>query len=184
MFQIYLKIKKSLPRNRISTRAGTSLVEMIIYIALLVLVASVIVQMLVAIGGVYRNIKLTRELEVSGTVAMDSMLREIRNASAVMTGGSALGISPGVLAVTGKDQDLNMYVITFSTESGALKISKNGAASAALTSSSVTVNHLLFTRVTSANSEGVRIELEVSGTSGEASKSEKFYGFTVLRGSY
>ena len=163
---------------------GITLVETIIYMALLILVMGVIVQVLVSIGGVYRNIKLTRELESSGTIAMESMLREIRNASNVVLNESSFGTSPGVLTVAGVDEDLNPYKIAFSVASGALQISKNGETPTALTSSSGAVSYLLFNHVATSTSEGVRIELEMSGTSTSTPKSERFYGFAVLRGSY
>ncbi len=178
MSATFLTIKKPI-NNR-----GITLVETILYMVLLTLVMSVIVQMLIAIGGIYRSIKLTRELESSGTIAMESMLREIRNASSVVVNESVLEVDPGVLTIAGIDEDLDPYSITFNISAGAIQISKNGGAPAALTSSSGVASYLLFTRVTNANSEGVKIELEMSGTSGPTSKSEWFYGFAVLRGSY
>lgn len=178
MSAIFLTIKKNFHSR------GTSLVEMILYLVLLTLVTGVIVQMLIAVGGVYRNIKLTREIESSGVIAMESMLREIRNSSSVVSGESFLGTSPGIITVSGTDESLNSYKIAFSVSSGALQISKNSETPVAITSSGSIVSYLLFTHVINANSEGVRIELEVSGTVGSVSKSEKFYGFTVLRGSY
>lgn len=177
MSATFLTIKKN--RNR-----GTSLVEMVLYIVLLTLVTGIIVQMLVAMGGVYRNIKLTRELESSGTIAMEQMLREIRNSSSVVVGGSVLGASPGTLVISGTDESQNSYQVAFSVESGTLQISKNGETPTALTSSPVSVSYLMFNRVANTNSEGVRVELEVSGNAGSVSKSQKFYGFAVLRGSY
>lgn len=177
MSATFLTIKNN--KNR-----GTSLVEMVLYIVLLTLVTGIIIQMLVAVGGVYRNIKLTRELESSGTIAMERMLREIRNASGVDVGSSSIGTSPGVLAISGVDESSNSYNIKFNISSGVLQISKNSETPVALTSSPTTISYLLFNHITNTNSEGVRIELEVFGTVGSVSKTEKFYGFAVLRGSY
>jgi Tfp pilus assembly protein PilW len=176
MSATFFKIKKR--------EAGTTLVEMVIYLGLLVLVVGIIIEMLIASSGVYRNLKLSRDLESSGTIAMESVLREIRNASGVRTGDSILGSSPGALYLSGTDEDSNPYDIAFTVDSGALKISKNGETPVSLTSFPVSVNYLLFTRLTSVNSEAVRVELELSGSAGGISKSEHFYGFAVLRGSY
>lgn len=177
MSATFLTIKKS-------GKAGFSLVETILYMALLVLVMGVIVQMIIAIGGVYRNIKLTRELESSGAIAMENMLREIRNASSVLVNESVLGVNPGTLTVSGTDENLNSYKTTFSFSAGKILVSKNGDTPVALTSSSGSISYLLFTHITNDNSEGVRVEMEVSGSSGSVSTSERFYGFAVLRGSY
>ena len=184
MSAIFLAIKKLFYKRGPSTQTGVSLVEMILYVVLLVIVMSVIVQSLVAVGRVYRSIMLTRELESSGTIAMEQMLREIRNASSLVLGESVIGTSPGAIAVSGVDESLNPYETKFDLVSGVLQISKNSETPASITSSPVSVSYLLFTRVATSTSEGVRIELEVSGTAGSISKSERFYGFTVLRGSY
>lgn len=163
---------------------GTSLVEVILYVVLLTLVTGIIIQMLIAVGGVYKNIKLTRELESSGAISMERMLREIRNSSSVVVSESTLGATPGILVVSGIDEDSNFYQIKFNVASEALQISKDSEAPTALTSSPISVSRLIFSHITNTNSQGVRVELEVSGTVGVVSKSEKFYGFAVLRGSY
>ena len=158
--------------------------ETILYMVILTFVMGVIVQMLISIGGMYRGIKVTRELESSGTIAMERMLREIRNASSVITGESFLGTNPGVLTITGIDENLNPYKIKFSVSLGVLQIAKDSEDPVALTSSSGIVSYLLFTHVATSTSEAIRIEMEVSGNSGPVPKSEKFYGFAILRGSY
>lgn len=183
MSAIFLKTKKCLPREAKRSR-GITLIETILYIILLMIVTSVIVEMLIAIGGVYKNIKVTRELESSGTIVMESMLREIRNAAKVEIGSSILDTSPGVITLSGIDKDLNPYTVSFRVSSGAVVISRNGGPASALTSSSGQINWLVFTRVSSANSEGVRIELKLVGSTGKGTRSESFYGFTTLRGSY
>lgn len=178
MSATFLTIKKP-----VSGR-GFTLIETLLYMVLLALVMSVIVQILISIGGIYRNIKLTRELESSSTIAMENMLREIRNASSVVINDSVLGVNPGVLTIVGVDEDLNPYLITYRVSSGVIEVSKDGGAPEAITSSSGSVSYLSFTRVVNDNSEGVRIELEMSGILNSVSKSERFYGFSVLRGSY
>lgn len=158
--------------------------EMVLYIVLLVFVMSIIIQTLISMGEVYRNIKITRELEISGTIAMESMIREIRNASDINLGLSNFTLSPGTLVVSGIDEGSNPYEVAFNVSAGVLQISKNSETPVALTSSQVSVNYLLFSRLATSTSQGIRIELEVSNTAGSIPKSEKFYDFAVLRGSY
>jgi len=176
MSATFLKIKKN--------NGGITLVETILYMVVLIFVMGVIVQMLVTIGGIYRGIKITRELESSGTIVMERMLREIRNASSVIANESTIGTSLGILTVSGIGEDSNPYKISFNVSDGAIQISENGGPPTALTSSSGMTSYLLFKRITNDNSEGVKIELEMSDTSGSALRSERFYGFAVLRGSY
>lgn len=161
---------------------GFTLIETILYMILLFIVTGVIVQVIISIGGVYKRIKATREIESSGAVVMERVLREVRNASSVVASGSTFGSNPGAVTVSGIDEDLNNYNIAFTIDSGDILVSRDGSSPVALNSSSVDITYLLFTRVTSTNSEGVRIELEIADSLG--SKSERFYGFAVLRGSY
>lgn len=158
--------------------------ETILYMVILTFVMGVIVQMLISIGGMYREIKITRELESSGTIAMERMLREIRNASSVVVEESTLGTNPGRLTIAGISEDLNPYKVTFNVSSGIINVAKDSELPVAITSSSGSVSYLLFTRLATSTSQAVRIEMELSGTSGSTLKSERFYGFAIFRGSY
>lgn len=178
MSAIFLTTKKQ------KINRGISLIETILYMVILTLMINTVVQMFIAIGGIYRNIATTRELESSGTIVMENMLREIRNASSVNVSGSILGTSPGKLAVSGIDDGSNPYNVVFDVSSSTIRVSRDGGSPEALTSSSGSVSKLLFTRVQSDNSEAVRIELEMTGAVGSTTKTEKFYGFSSLRGSY
>ncbi|OHB15195.1 MAG: hypothetical protein A2431_03225 [Candidatus Zambryskibacteria bacterium RIFOXYC1_FULL_39_10] len=169
---------------KINNKRGITLIETILYMVILTFFMGIIVQMLVSIGTIYKEIKVTRELESSGTIAMERMLKEIRNASRVTTDESILETSPGKLTVSGVDENSEPYKISFEVLDNAVQISKNIEAPVALTSSSGAVSYLTFHRVTNDNSEGVRIVLEMSGSSGANQKTEIFYGFAVLRGSY
>lgn len=169
---------------KINKKRGITLIETILYMIILTFVMGIIVQMLVTIGTIYKDIKITRELESSGTIAMERMLKEIRNASSVTTNESVLETSPGRLTISGIDENSQPYKVSFDILDNIIRISKNNETPVALTSSSGAVSYLVFHKVTNDNSEGVRVELEMSGTSGTNQKTERFYGFGVLRGSY
>jgi len=163
---------------------GVTIMETILYMVILTFVMSVVVQMLISISGMYRTMKVTRELESSGTIAMERILREIRNASSVIVDESDFGINPGSLTISGADEDFNPYKIKFDVSSGILQITKDSEEPVALTSSSGVVSYLLFTHLATSTSEAIRVEMEMSENSDPVPKSEKFYGFAVLRGSY
>lgn len=170
--------------STIKKNKGVALIEVVFYLAVLTLFMGAVVKAFLAMGEVYKNIKAERELEISGTIAMENMLREIRGASSVALAQSFLGASPGSLALAGADENLNPYSVYFSADSGTIFVSKNGGAAVPLVPSDVQAARLVFYRAVNANSEGVRIELEMSSTASGTLKSEKFYGFAVLRGSY
>ena len=164
------------PISSTTKNKGITLIETILYVFILTLLMGVIVQLFIAIGGAYKNIKAARETEIAGTIAIDRVLREIRNASSVVVAQSSLGTNPGALTISGIDESLNDYTVSFAVSSGVLTASRDGGAAEALTPAGATVNFLVFNKLTNPNSEGVRVELEISN--------KKFYGFAALRGSY
>lgn len=178
MSQIFLITKKA------SSKRGVTLIEALFYVVVLTIASAVIVQMLLSMTATYKKIKVSRELESVGAIAMEAMLREVRNGTATVLGQSIFGASPGKLTVSGTDNGGNIYSTTFDVSNGALRISKNGGTPEELTSSIGKVERLIFKYLTNSNTEGIKIELTLRGTFGTVTKTENFYGFAVLRGSY
>lgn len=178
MLAIFSKIKN------IGKVRGVTLVEAVLYLTLLIFVLGVVINMLMTINGSYREIRLNREIEISGTITMESLLREIRNASSIDTGNSQFDINPSKITLVGIDEYSNSYTKTYDVLDGVFRVSKNGGAPETLTSSLGSINSFVLKRLATSTSEAVRIELEIIGTLGSLSKTEKFYGFAVLRGSY
>lgn len=163
---------------------GVTLVEAILYLTLFIVVLGVVINMLLAINSSYKEIRLNREIEISGTVTMESLLREIRNASSIDVSNSQFGVNPSKITLMGVDESSNAYTKTYDVLDGAFRVSKDGGTPEILTSSLGSVSSLVLKRLTTSASEAIKIELEITGTLGSLSKTEKFYGFAVLRGSY
>jgi hypothetical protein len=178
MSAIFSIIKKANPKK------GVTLIEALFYVVVLTIASAVIVQMLLSMTATYKKIKVSRELESVGAITMEAMLREIRNGSAVVVGQSTFDVSPGTLTISGTDDGGIMYSVKFDVSNGSLRIAKNGGTPEELTSTIGKVESLVFKYLTNSNTEGVRIELVLKGTFGTVVKTEKFYGFAVLRGSY
>ena len=174
---MFLIIKKNKQR-------GFSIIEALLYVVLLAIVTSVIVQMLISLSGVYKNIKLTRELESSGTIVMESILSEVRNASNVVLAESVFGVDLGTLTLSGIDPNDVAYELSFDVSSSTVRVAKDGATPIALSSMSATTSILTFTYVSNSHAQGVRVILQMSGVAGSSYQNKKFYGFAVLRGSY
>lgn len=177
MLQFFLKTKLR------SKQSGITLIETIIYAIILLLVLLVIIAVLGALTGSHRRAMVNRLVESSGAVAMEKIGREIRSAEAVNVGSSALGVNLGTLALSGLNAG-TPYEVIFNTAGGILQVSKDGGPAGNLTSSAVTVTKLLFERITNANSEGVRITLELEAQYGNEIKTLRLNNFIVLRGSY
>lgn len=163
---------------------GITMVETLIYIGIFVVALTVIIQMMFAVTKTHRLVKLRQSLEASGIISMERMLREIRNASSVDTVNSVLDSSPGRLTLSGTDANGNNYALEFSVASGAVGLSKNGGAAGALSAPGISVDSLVFRRITNNISEGVKVELSFSGADGTETKNLDLFGFAILRNSY
>ena len=65
-----------------------------------------------------------------------------------------------------------------------LEILKNGALFGNLLVQNISLNKLIFRRITTAHSEAVKIEIELQDTRSKTAKTESFYDTVVLRGGY
>ena len=175
MFKKLLKINKN---------KGASLVEMILYIFILSIILGIIAQMFVSLGGIYRNIRMNRELESSGYSIVNNLMREIKGASSVVINESIFATSTGKITLSGFDENDIAYSIIFNKIENTVKISKNNEAFVSITPNSVSVDSLIFNYLSGTNSDAVKFELSISAVSKNITKSKKFYGFGVLRGSY
>ncbi|MEK7117927.1 MAG: hypothetical protein AAB861_04120 [Patescibacteria group bacterium] len=163
---------------------GLTIVETLIYIGIFVIALTVIVQMMFSLTKTHRLVKLKQSLEASGTISMERMLREIRNATSIDMVNSALGSSPGKLVLTGTDENGNNYTLEFSIANGAIMLSKNGASAGPLTTPGISATSLVFRNISNSVSSGVRIELSLSGAIGTEIKNLDLFGFAILRNSY
>ena len=161
-------------------KRGFTLIEMLVYIAVLVLIAAVFVTSLASLVRTQSNIAMHRTVLRTTTMVTDRIVRDIRNADSVDEGASVLGISPGQLALVMDASD----TVTYSLNNGVLEVAENGGAGSALTASAVSVTSLIFSKHTLGESEGVRVELTYTVDTGRASTTKSVTAFGVLRGSY
>jgi len=171
---IFLKNKK----NR-----GAGLPELLIYVAILALILTILINMILVIGKSYGRLKSSRALEAVGEVALEQVVREIRKASAV-NAASVLGTSPGKLVLDTTDDAGASAMMEFALIGEAVYQRLNGGAHNPLTASSTAITSLIFRELTNGRTKAVRAELAGQSGEGAAFRSEKFYTTVVLRGSY
>lgn len=158
---------------------GFTLVEVLVYIAVTVLIATAGVSMFLSLDTVLLRNATERALTHSATVSLERIARDIKVSTGVNTAQSTLGASPGVLS-------LNQAGTTtvFSVSGGNLIVAVNGTEIGSLTSEGVTVQSLVFTRYAGTVTELVRVALTLSVSSKAASSTRTFYTSAVLRDSY
>lgn len=154
---------------------GFTLVEVLVYIAVLLTVAFGAIGLLLSLDSLFARFKAEQKINRSATIAIERMLHDIRDAESV----SAFSYThPGSLTLA-IDGDMYQYA----TSGDALHITVNGTDTGPLTESGVKVSQ--FQAYSYSNvSEFTRIALTLSTTVGDVTVSETYNVGAVLRGSY
>lgn len=165
----------------ISLHKGFSLVEMIIYIAILSLVTFVLVNTLMSFGSTYREVRIQRAIDTSALMSLERMTRDIRNATNIVINQSIFITHPGVLVLNTAD---NTYSTTtrFYLDTGVLKVDVNGVYSGPLTLAQTSVTNLSFNRLVSSSSEAVKIDMTVQYVYGSTTKIKNYHTTVIVKG--
>ncbi len=168
-------------KNKTPGYGGFTLIESIVYIAVLVMTLLVVVFAVAGIGKSYARVRSHQILGRAAAFSLERLSREIRFASSVDTVQSSFGVSPGivVLSFTNPARTLKVYA-----ENGTLKMDEDGVYIGDLTSSKVYVSSFIVRRFQTGESEGIRIETTLQASDGKATTTESFYTTAVMRGSY
>lgn len=167
-----------------TSRRGFSLVETLFYVALLALSLLVVMQTLVALTRSFAVFRAAAQIEQSAALSLERMVRVTRDANDISDAGSVFGAHPGRLRLNTTTATGAARAVEFSVNGGALTLIEDGTVAGFLTSSTTNVSNLVFRKITTARSKGVKIEMTLTAGSGAAARSENFYTTAVLRDSY
>ena len=166
------------------SREGFSLIEVIIYVALLLILFVVITATLLAITRTSKELAAWQSLQNEGVSIMDRLAREVRAADSLDAGG-VFGSNPGKLVLLtsglsggsagstamGVDANDNLYV-------------KVGAAATSTLSNRTEVRSLIFRQISSGSVDAVRVELVLGTKPGLVDKTMNLYNTIIIRSSY
>lgn len=159
---------------------GYSLIEIVIYLAILISLVYVIITLVVTIVHTRERLNAAQAISNSAYSSMDRMTREIRGAIGVNASSSVLDTNPGILSLT-TDASGTQQVLEFRLISGVLHLKKDGVDIGPLTSSSTNITSLIFRRTLVTGAEGVKIEMTIESGSGTAYRNENFYASATIR---
>ncbi len=164
-----------------SKKAGYSLIETVIYAAILSIVFFVMINTLLSFNQSYRSVLVLRAVDSAGIDAMERITRDIRGAATIDSGASTLGTSPGVITVNAFSGSYSTTT-RFYLQQGRIYMDLNGAYYGPITSSSATVTSLMFRKISNVNSDAVKIDMSVTASVGGISKTKAFHTTVVLKG--
>jgi type II secretory pathway pseudopilin PulG len=162
-------------------KGGFSLIEMLVYVAILAFMLAVIIEVVLSVARSERVMKAVRSVENSAIVSLERISRELREAESVDTTLSTLGSHPGSLVLEGTDGEGNSVTTEFYLSQGRLMLRENGVESGALTETGATVTDLKFHYFSATTSAGVRTEITIESGTSTHYRTEKFYSTSVTR---
>lgn len=156
---------------------GFSLIETVIYTAMLSILVVAIVICMIKLFDSYKRTKVVRQIETSALNSMDRIIREIRGAESV-GGDSAFNTTSGILSLISGATTIRFYL-----SDQKIYVAENGVTIGALTNSSVKVSSLIFRYINATSSDAVKVEMTFLSSS-TPNLSKNFYNTSVLMGSY
>lgn len=170
--------------NSLKKQKGYTIIELLIYVAVLAFMMVVVVGSLVGISRVYRQVRIVELVHSNASSAVETVSREIRTALSVDAGASTFDSTNGVLKLNSIDLGGVDKTVTFSLSSGQILMSENGSSLGPITSDHATVSSLHFEHVDMLKADAVKFYITLSVGTGEYQRTETFYDTIVLRGSY
>jgi hypothetical protein len=159
---------------------GYSLVELVIYVAILSIISLLIISTVLSFTSGYRSILALRIVDHSAVDIMERITRDIRSAKQVDSINSVFGTNSGVLIITstinGSDAIEKFYL-----QNDVVKLDINGNYFGPLSISNSIINSLVFTKMDSGISTAIKIDLTVSAVVGTVTESETYHSTVILK---
>lgn len=163
---------------------GFTLVEMIVYVAILGIIAVLSINATLAMTQAFSNLRVSRDLNSSATALFERLTRDVRGAYDIDTVQSTFNTNPGRLTLNTKDSGGANTTVEFYVENGLVKIKEGGVAQGAIMTTSTSVTNFVVRQLLNTNTKAVKVEATISATRGNITKTRNFYTTIVLRGTY
>jgi len=163
MYYVYLL--ESLPSTIFLPKknsAGFTLIETIIYIAVIGLIIGAFISFSLSIGNSSNKTYAVQEVQANSRFSLDMMTQKIQTATGVNIASSTFDSDPGVLSLSFVSSTLNPTIIMLNEDDGILQITEGMASSVNITSDEVKVTNLQFTNLTGlGNKENIKVDITI-----------------------
>lgn len=148
--------------NFLKNKNGFTLMETLIYIAIIGGIIGTFVSFSLNISNTRDKSYAQTEVQANARIAMDIITQKIQSASSISTTQSVFGVNPGVLYLTVANNALNPTIINLSEINGQLQIKEGSASTTVITTNRVQIFNLVFTNLsTSSTRENIGLDLGV-----------------------
>lgn len=165
--------------NRIK---GFTLVEMIVYAAVLGIIAVLSINSMLAMTRAFTDLRVSRDLNSSATALFERLTRDVRGAYDIDAAQSTLGVHPGRLMLKGSS-GVNTTIEYYVT-GNRVNIREGGVDQGSIMTAGTTVSSFIVRELVNTNTKAIKVEATISATRGNITKTRNFYTTVVLRGTY
>ena len=138
-----------------NTQKGFTLIEVLIYIAIIGMIIQGFITFILSIAGTNSKIYVMQEVQANTRIALDIMSQKIRAADDIITPSENNSTSTLVLDMPDSDPNL-----TFNSMDGILYMIEGVASSTPITSNKVRISNLIFTNLTAVGEkDNIKIEI-------------------------
>ncbi|MBU6414706.1 hypothetical protein KGQ34_00475 [Patescibacteria group bacterium] len=164
---------------------GTSIIELIIYGAILAFISLFAVHTLLTVTAAFSQARTERLINENGNSIMERLMREIRFAQAV-DDASVLGANPSdlILKTFASPTDDTPASIEFSSANKNLLFKTRAGNTIQLNADSIAVPVFTATKLINGSTVGIKFQLALQASSTKINIQKIFYGTAILRGSY
>lgn len=174
-------MQSDLKEKIIKINRGVSLLETVVYVAILASLSLVVVNTLLSLSLSFSGIRLSKEIHSSAVTALGRITSEIKKAKSIDQTKSVWNTNPSVLALATTDDSGNQTTVLFSVINGALHITKGGLDIGALTAADVAVSNFTVGFIDTGRSNAATVTLGLTGIRGKITISDTFRTAAVTR---
>ncbi len=140
---------------------GFTLIETIIYVAILALVVGAFISFSLSITYSRNKAYVVQEVQSNSRLAVDIMSQKIRAATGLNVGASTFDSDPGVLSLSMSDGSQNPTIFSLDQDNGRLQIQEGLNSPVYLTSDEVKVTNLTFEKLSPRRRENIGINMTI-----------------------
>lgn len=168
----------------ISHKRAFTLVEMVVYSAILGVIAVLATNSTLAMTRAFTDLRVSRDLNSSATALFERLTRDVRSAYDIDAAQSTFGSNPGRLMLNTKDSGGANTTIEFYVTGNRVNIREGGVDQGSIMTTSTSASSFIVRELANTNTKAVKVEATISATRGGITKTRNFNTTVVLRGTY
>lgn len=165
-----------------------TLVEILVYVALLGIIAVFVSNSLIQLSNTYQRARAEREVISNARLILETVVRSVAQAQEIYTPTSRFNQDPGqlsLLTVVGIDANHTTAYVDFYVDNGRFFVRQEGQSASPISASSVRVGTFLLERISQGvGRNAVKVTLVVNSAGTKVLSSVTLNSTAVLRGNY